>query len=98
MTGQDDRPDVEATDVRATDVRATDVRATDVEAVDPEPAAGRRRPEPGDGLAALTGSGSSVVGVEGALRARDVSRPTAADLAAAATLPVRRATARPGED
>ena len=63
-----------------------------------EPVAARGRPEPGDGLAALTGSGSSVVGVEGALRARDVSRPTAADLAAAATLPVRRATARPGED
>jgi hypothetical protein len=83
MTGQDDRPEVEATEVEAVDVEAV---------------AGRRRSEPGDGLAALTGSGSSVVGVEGALRARDVSRPTAADLAAAATLPVRRATPRPGED
>jgi len=60
-----------------------------------------RGPRPAEGsepLAALTGSGSSVVGVEGALRARDVSRPTAADLAAAATLAVRRATPRPGQD
>ncbi len=73
-------------------------QAEATEAVEAGAAAGRRRDEPGDGLAALTGSGSSVVGVEGALRARDVSRPTAADLAAAATLPVRRATARPGED
>lgn len=67
------------------------------ETAEPDPASARRRPEPGDTLAALTGSGSSVVGVEGALRARDVSRPTAADLAAAATLPVRRATPRPGD-
>ena len=58
----------------------------------------RQRPDPGEGLAALTGSGASVVGVEGALRARDVSRPTSADLAAAATLPVRRASPRPGEE
>jgi hypothetical protein len=49
-------------------------------------------------LSALSGSGASVVGVEGALRARDVSRPTAADLATAATLPVRRAAPRAGED
>jgi hypothetical protein len=57
----------------------------------------RTRADPAEPLASLTGSGASVVGVEGALRARDVSRPTAADLAAAATLPVRRATPRPGE-
>ena len=55
------------------------------------------RPEPVEGMAALIGSGASIVGVEGALRARDVSRPSAADLAAAGTLPVRRATPRPGE-
>jgi hypothetical protein len=58
----------------------------------------RQRTEATEGLAALTGSGASIVGVEGALRARDVSRPTAADLFAAASLPVRRATPRPGED
>jgi hypothetical protein len=63
-----------------------------------DPPARRQRVEPAEGLAVLTGSGSSVVGVEGAARARDVSRPTAADLAAAATLPVRRATPRPGEE
>jgi len=59
---------------------------------------GPRQAEVPEPLAALTGSGSSVVGVQGAMRARDVSRPSAADLAAAATLPVRRATPRPGED
>jgi hypothetical protein len=37
-----------------------------------------------------TGNGSSIVGVDGALRARDVSRPRPADLRAAALLPVRR--------
>jgi hypothetical protein len=64
----------------------------------PGASAGRGpRPEPGEGLAALTGSGSSIVGVDGALRARDVSRPSAADLAAAASLPVRRATPPAGE-
>jgi len=46
----------------------------------PEPAAPRRGPldrrrGPGDGLASLVGSGSSQVGTNGALRARDVSRP-----------------------
>ena len=69
---------------------------------DPEqqsaPPGRRARTEPTEGIAALTGSGASIVGVEGALRARDVSRPTAADLAAAAALPVRRATPRPGKD
>jgi hypothetical protein len=64
----------------------------------PDPQVRRQRPDAGEGLAALTGSGASIVGVEGALRARDVSRPTAADLAAAAALPVRRATPRPGAD
>ena len=58
----------------------------------------RQRPDAGEGLAALTGSGASVVGFEGALRARDVSRPTSADLAAAATLPVRRASPLPGQE
>ena len=67
-------------------------------AVEPSPTSRRGRLDQGDGLAALTGSGASIVGVEGALRARDVSRPTAAHLATAATLPVRRATPRPGED
>lgn len=57
----------------------------------------RRRGEATDGLAALAGPGSSIVGVEGALRARDVSRPTSADLAAAAALPVRRADPRPAD-
>ncbi|BEP15103.1 hypothetical protein acdb102_34140 [Acidothermaceae bacterium B102] len=46
----------------------------------PEPATPRRGPldrrrGPGDGLASLVGSGSSQVGTNGALRARDVSRP-----------------------
>src|ERR1700712_1875489 len=36
-----------------------------------------------DGLGGLVGGGSSKVGAEGAMRARDVARPTAADLAAA---------------
>jgi hypothetical protein len=76
-----------------------EVGPSDLGGAAPDAAApGRRRPEAGEPLAALTGSGSSVVGVEGALRARDVSRPTPADLAAAAKTPVRRATARPGEN
>jgi hypothetical protein len=41
-----------------------------------------------------TGNGSSIVGVDGALRARDVSRPRPADLRAAAALPVRRTLPR----
>ncbi len=69
---------------------------------DPAPKAGptsrRARTDPADGVAALTGSGASIVGVDGALRARDVSRPTGADLAAAEALPVLRATRRPGEE
>ena len=58
---------------------------------------GPRQVEVPEPLTALTGSGASVVGVEGAMRARDVSRPSPADLAAMATVPVRRATPRPGE-
>jgi hypothetical protein len=69
---------------------------------DPVPKAGptsrRARTDPAEGVAALTGSGASIVGVEGALRARDVSRPTEADLAAAEALPLLRATPRPGEE
>ena len=47
---------------------------------EPEPAAVRRPPldrrrGSGDGLAALVGSGGSQVGTNGAMRARDVSRP-----------------------
>ena len=47
---------------------------------EPEPATPRRsgldrRRGPGDGLASLVGSGSSQVGTNGAMRARDVSRP-----------------------
>ncbi len=42
---------------------------------------GERRSKPGDrgGLASLTGGGPSQVGVSGAMRARDVSKPTDAD-------------------
>jgi hypothetical protein len=44
-----------------------------------------RRGKPGErsGLAALTGGGPSTVGVVGAMRARDVSKPTERDAAAA---------------
>jgi hypothetical protein len=38
------------------------------------PATERRRPT-GDGLGSLVGGGSSQVGTNGAMRARDVSRP-----------------------
>jgi hypothetical protein len=45
-----------------------------------EPAQGRRPPgerrrQGGDGLGSLVGGGSSQVGTNGAMRARDVSRP-----------------------
>ena len=59
------------------------------------------RPGKGDGrptresIEGLTGSGSSIVGVEGAMYARDGSRPGPADLAAGAAFPVRRASPRP---
>jgi predicted flap endonuclease-1-like 5' DNA nuclease len=44
----------------------------------------RRRPQPAErGLRDLVGAGHSQLGVSGALRARDVNRPTDADLAAA---------------
>jgi len=44
----------------------------------------RRRPQPGErGLRDLVGAGHSQLGVSGALRARDVNRPTDEDLAAA---------------
>jgi hypothetical protein len=36
-----------------------------------------------DGLSGLVGAGASKVGIDGALRARDVARPSAEDLAAA---------------
>jgi hypothetical protein len=36
-----------------------------------------------DGLGGLVASGPSKVGIDGAMRARDVARPSAADLAAA---------------
>ena len=69
---------------------------------DPVPKSGptsrRARTDPAEGVAALTGSGASIVGVEGALRAHDVSRPTEADLAEAEALPVLRANRRPGEE
>jgi hypothetical protein len=40
-------------------------------------------------LRGLTASSPSVVGVEGAMRARDVARPRPADHAAAASLPLK---------
>ena len=52
------------------------------------------RPER-DAVADVAAAGSSVVGVEGALRARDVSRPDPADFEAADQLPVRRTSWRP---
>jgi len=51
-----------------------------------KPRAPRRAPREGNaerGLRDLVGAGRSQVGVGGALRARDVNRPTAEDLAAA---------------
>lgn len=42
---------------------------------DPAPRRGERRRPMGDGLASLVGGGGSQVGVNGAMRARDVSRP-----------------------
>ena len=52
-----------------------------------EPPAPRRRTAPRDpnerGLRDLVGSGRSMLGVEGALRGRDVNRPTEDDLAEA---------------
>jgi len=63
---------------------------TDSDAGSAAPPAGRRRrkhrdgSEQGDrGLRDLVGAGSSQLGVEGALRGRDVNRPTDDDLAAA---------------
>ena len=41
---------------------------------------------------------SSRLGVDGAMRARDVSRPSAADLAAASAAPARPRTRRTGRD
>lgn len=55
----------------------------------PHPGTERRGGHPGDegdgerGLRGLVGAGSSQVGVAAAMRARDASRPTAEDLAAA---------------
>jgi hypothetical protein len=42
---------------------------------EPAPRTHERRRPGGDGLAALVGGGGSQVGVNGAMRARDVSRP-----------------------
>jgi hypothetical protein len=48
---------------------------------------GERGPRSEEGAAAaLTGGGPSQLGVEGSMRARDVSRPRAADVAAAEKL------------
>ena len=52
------------------------------------------RPER-DAIADVSAAGSSIVGIEGALRARDVSRPDPADFEAAAEQPVRRTSWRP---
>jgi hypothetical protein len=41
----------------------------------PRPAQVDRRRPAGDGLASIVGSGGSQVGTNGAMRARDVSRP-----------------------
>jgi hypothetical protein len=60
---------------------------------------GHRAPHDGshakDGLGGLVGAGPSKVGVDGAMRARDVARPTAEDLAdAERDLVIRHAAAR----
>jgi hypothetical protein len=48
-----------------------------------------------DGLTGLVGAGASKVGIDGAMRARDVSQPTAQDLEAAERdLVIRHAAAR----
>ena len=39
-----------------------------------------RKPADRGGVAALTGGGPSIVGISGAMRARDASRPRAADM------------------
>jgi hypothetical protein len=60
-----------------------------VAAVEPPPAkrgAKKSRPDSGDrdrGLRSLVGAGPSQLGVDGALRGRDVNRPTEGDLAEA---------------
>ena len=50
----------------------------------------RRGRDEGGALRGLVGAGPSKVGVSGALRARDVSRPSEADEAAAAEMPMPR--------
>ena len=57
-----------------------------------------RAPRPDrTGVGGLVGSGPSIVGVSGAMRARDVSRPRAADEAAAEkTVVIRRRAAVTG--
>ena len=50
----------------------------------------RRGRDEGGALRGLVGAGPSRVGVSGALRARDVSRPSEADEAAATAMPVPR--------
>jgi hypothetical protein len=59
---------------------AEETAAVEETAVAAEPAHGRRPPgerrrQGGDGLGSLVGGGSSQVGTNGAMRARDVSRP-----------------------
>src|SRR5947208_12428067 len=49
--------------------------------------AGSGRDESGEALRALVGAGPSKVGISAALRARDVSRPTDEDIAAAEAMP-----------
>jgi hypothetical protein len=56
----------------------------------------RDRPERDPGLAGLVASGPSKVGIQGAMRARDVSRPRQEDLDAAERELVIRQASRPG--
>jgi hypothetical protein len=59
-------------------------RTDEVVAASPPRRAERKRAEPGErGLRDLVGAGPSQLGVSGALRGRDVNRPTDEDLAEA---------------
>jgi hypothetical protein len=64
----------------------------------PNPSGNRYEHDAGhskDGLTGLVGAGASKVGIDGAMRARDVSQPTAQDLEAAERdLVIRHAAAR----
>ena len=68
---------------RTDEVSAATIAPADEPEIEPAPAK-RRRTEPSErGLRDLVGSGPSQVGPTRAMRARDVNRPTEADLAEA---------------